>query len=201
MKASLHKLLAGILAGVLILSVAAAWAASGLDSDLKLIREVQQKKVTLQYLADPRSKAFLTDLLKDFPEKIRKNFRANITGAYRKQLLANYDAKMAELTGDILAGVADDTAREKIIGRRDIAVPARPGLCRCRQAHVGRPCVRSCPAHWLLRPDHDAGDGQTCRPARNPRRPFPEQRRSRCLGCRERLVCRCSAQGVPDLVV
>lgn len=116
MKASLHKFLSGILAGVLVLSAAAAWAATGLDSDLKLIREVQQKKVTLQYLADPRTKAFLTDLLKDFPEKIRKNFRANITGAYRKQLLANYDAKMAELTVDILAGVADDAAREKIIG-------------------------------------------------------------------------------------
>lgn len=116
MKVPFHSILKGIVAGVLVLLTAVSWAAAGLDSDLKLIREVQQKKVTLQYLADQRSKAFLTDLLKDFPEKLRKNFRANITGAYRKQLLANYDAKIAELTGDILAAASDDASREKLIG-------------------------------------------------------------------------------------
>ncbi|HEY9069417.1 MAG TPA: clostripain-related cysteine peptidase [Candidatus Ozemobacteraceae bacterium] len=122
MKASPHhRFLTGVLAVVLALTAAVSWAGSNLDADLKLIREVQQKKVTLQYLADPRTKAFLTDLLKDFPEQIRKNFKANITGAYRKQLLTNYDAKMAEVSGDILAAIGDDASREQVITAAEAA--------------------------------------------------------------------------------
>jgi hypothetical protein len=72
------------------------------------ILEVQLKKVTLNWLADPRSKALLNDLLKTFPDPLKKNFRANITGAYRKVLLGNFDAKLAELNQDLarLAGVS-----------------------------------------------------------------------------------------------
>ena len=65
------------------------------------IQEAQLKKLTLNYLADPRSKALLTDLLQGFSAQLKKNFRANITGAYRKVLLGNFDARISELNKDL----------------------------------------------------------------------------------------------------
>ncbi|NLI79487.1 MAG: hypothetical protein GX442_23955 [Candidatus Riflebacteria bacterium] len=76
-------------------------AAADLDRLVVQILEVQQKKLTLNWLADPRSKVLLADLLKTFPDALKKNFKANITGAYKKTLLGNFDAKLAELNLDL----------------------------------------------------------------------------------------------------
>jgi len=84
----------------------AASAASDPDEDdagIKQIIEVQKKYVTLRFLADPRSKDLLNVLLKDLSPQLKRNFRANITGAFKKILLENFQTKINE--------VCDDTAK------------------------------------------------------------------------------------------
>ena len=63
---------------------------SELEGLINQVLEVQKKKLTLQYLADKRSKEFLADLVKDFSPTLKRNFRANIAGSYRKVLLENF---------------------------------------------------------------------------------------------------------------
>lgn len=71
------------------------------DKIIQQIVEVQLERITLVYLSDQRSKDLLSTLLKSFPKNLKKNFRANITGAYRKVLLGNFDAKLFELNLDV----------------------------------------------------------------------------------------------------
>jgi hypothetical protein len=71
------------------------------DYLLSELEAIQKKKVTLVYLADPRTKAFLSELITDLPPLLKKNFRANITGSYRKVILENYAVKQEELSNDL----------------------------------------------------------------------------------------------------
>lgn len=69
---------------------------------LAKLLEVHQKRLTLQFLADPRSREFVKALLADLPVETRMNLRSNITGARKKIFLDNFNAKWAEMAGDVL---------------------------------------------------------------------------------------------------
>ncbi|MBI3037553.1 hypothetical protein HYY75_00680, partial [bacterium] len=75
---------------------------SELKDGLSQLLKIHKKRLTLNYLADDRSHDFLNDQLKNFAVPLRKNFRSNITGQYRKILLGNYDAKIGEVSKDLV---------------------------------------------------------------------------------------------------
>ncbi|MBF0501695.1 MAG: hypothetical protein HQM09_16270 [Candidatus Riflebacteria bacterium] len=76
---------------------------SALDKLLPQLQEVYKKRITLAYLADPRSKDFVKSLLADLPVQTRTNMRANMSGKGHKALLDNFTSKWGELTDDIVS--------------------------------------------------------------------------------------------------
>ncbi len=104
-----------VVASLVAVPVPAADDPEELLKSLALLREVGQRHFTLEYLGDKRSTEFFKQVIADFPLELKKNFRANITGAYRKEFFANYDAKIADLSRQIADTIAKNPDHELLL--------------------------------------------------------------------------------------
>ena len=105
-------------------STKSAGAASSLSKEdqqavlgeLEILQEVWTRKITLEYLGDKRSKAFLAELIADFPKKLQQNFMSNIAGDYKAEFMANYAAKSDEVTDKAYDMFKDRPALDTLLG-------------------------------------------------------------------------------------
>ncbi len=118
-----HRVILALVLVFQILGLTAVWAAETkltpdqqqLLEKLSLLREVWQRKITLEYLADKRTADYFEKLIADFPKKLQANFRENIKGNYRAEFFANYADKSDELIKQSFKAIADKPANDALL--------------------------------------------------------------------------------------
>lgn len=93
-----------------------AQARSAFSQQLNLLKEVWTRRITLEFLADKRTDALLSQLLADFPRNIKQNFVNNIRGDNRIEFYANYAAKAEEVTNHAFELMRDEPAFDNLLG-------------------------------------------------------------------------------------
>ena len=84
--------------------------------ELSTLQEVWTRKITLEYIGDKKSEAYLAKVLADFSKKLQQNFISNIKGDYRAEFFANYAAKADDVTDKVYAMFKDNPALDGILG-------------------------------------------------------------------------------------